>query len=97
MPTGANSNMSIGAKPAVVIKPLTTRLLEVLIKLTELDKMEQNASGRSSLLGEILARSATPIMIGMKNAVQAVLLMKELRTAEAIMTTASSQRGRLPV
>jgi hypothetical protein len=51
----------MGARPAVVIGPLTTRLLDVLIKVTELERIEQNASGKSSLLGDVLVRAATPM------------------------------------
>src|SRR4030095_983364 len=96
LPTGASSNMSIARIPARVVKPLITRLLEVLMRVTELDRMEQNASGSRNLLGEILARSATPTTMGRKKAVHAVLLTKALRPAAESIITPSKMAGRLP-
>ena len=54
MPTGASSNIPMGRRFAWVIKPLTTRFVEVLIRVTELVRMEENESGMSSLEGLIL-------------------------------------------
>jgi hypothetical protein len=48
--------MPIGAMPCCEIIPLTTRLVEVLINVTELLRIEEKASGNSSLEGLMLAR-----------------------------------------
>src|SRR5688500_8786675 len=97
MPTGASSNMPIGGILYWVINPLTTRLVEVLIKVTELVRMEENDSGISSLDGLILARLARPMTIGTKNAVAAVLLTKALMLAAVTMTTRTKRVGSSPV
>ena len=46
MPTGASSNIPIGACWFCTSSSLTTRLVEVLISVTELVRIEANASGR---------------------------------------------------
>ena len=48
MPTGASSNMPIGGNPERVMRPLTTMFVEVLMSVTELVRMDENASGNSS-------------------------------------------------
>ena len=73
--------------------PLTTRFVDVLISVTELLRIDENASGMSSFDGLIFARRATPKTIGTKNAVDAVLLMNAPRPADAIMTTICKRRG----
>ena len=67
------------------------------MSVTELVRIEEKANGSRSWLGLILARSAKPITIGTKNAVDAVLLMKAPSPAEAIITTISSRKGDVPV
>jgi hypothetical protein len=47
MPTGASSNIPIGGKPDCVINPLMTTFVEVLISVTELDRIDANAIGIS--------------------------------------------------
>ena len=47
MPNGASSNIPIGGKPACVINPLMTTLVEVLIRVTELERIDANAIGIS--------------------------------------------------
>ena len=46
MPTGASSNMPMGGCWFFVSKSLTTRLVDVLISVTELVRIEENASGK---------------------------------------------------
>ena len=73
--------------------PLTTRLVEVEMTVTELLKMEEKASGMSSRPGLMPDFLAMPHTTGTNNAVAAVLLMKALRLAAVTITAISSRFG----
>ena len=75
-PAGASSNMPIGFSPARTINSLITMLVEVLISVTELVRIEAKASGSSRREGLVLLCAAMPRTTGTKKAVAAVLLMK---------------------
>src|SRR5262245_58434895 len=89
--------MVMGAKLYWVIKPLMTMLVDVLIRVTELVKIEEKASGIKNFEALTLARWAKPKTIGTKKAVEAVLLMNAPKTAEATMITINMRLGSLPV
>ena len=72
-------------------------LVEVLTRVTELERIDAKASGRRSRVGLILVRRARPMTTGRKNAVAAVLLITALKLAAATMTTSSSRPGFSPV
>jgi len=72
------------------MRPLMTRFVDVLMSVTELVRIDANATGMRSREGEILARAAMPMTTGRKRAAAAVLLMNALRTETVIMMTASS-------
>src|SRR4051812_26150839 len=97
MPTGAISNMPIGSRLLLTINPLTTRLVEVETRVTELESIEENASGRSNRAGLVLVFRARPMTIGRKNAVVAVLLMNAPRTQEVTITIQNNRSGLSPV
>ena len=92
-PTGASSKSPIGAMPRCVIKPLTTRLVDVLIKVTELERIDEKAIGRSSCDGDSDERRANPMAIGKKKAVAAVLLMNADNRQVEIISVAGIQPG----
>src|SRR5215212_1408347 len=96
MPTGASSNIPIGGSPAFVIRPLITRFVDVLINVTELVRIDANATGISRDDGDTLDFAVIPSTIGRKKAAAAVLLMNALNTATLIITTASRGAGRVP-
>ena len=96
MPAGASSNMPIGACPPRTIISLMTMLVEVLMSVTELVRMEAKASGSSSRDGLVPFRAAMPSTTGMKKAVAAVLLMKAESSETETITTAMSRNGRFP-
>lgn len=72
-------------------------MLDVLTSVTELLRIDENASGISSFDGLIFDRRAMPTTSGMKNAVDAVLLMNAPSTADETMITMSTRFGLLPV
>src|SRR5262245_47247063 len=74
-----------------------TILVEVLTRVTELVRIEAKAKGISSFEGLIRARWARPKTRGIKNAVEAVLLIKAHIVAEATRITPSSRLGSSPV
>ncbi len=86
----------MGFKPASDMRPLMTTFVEVLINVTELERMEANASGMSSTDGDTLAFAATPSTTGKKNAAAAVLLMKALNVPTLSMITSSNGATREP-
>src|SRR4051812_15876460 len=92
-PTGANSNMPIGSILYCRKRPLTTRLVLVLMSVTELVRIEEKASGMRSFEGLIFARFAMPMTIGTKNAVEAVLLTNAPIPADVSITTRSKWVG----
>ena len=55
-PTGVSSNNASGGNPAPRIRPLTTRLVEVLISVTELARIEANARANRKVLSEARVR-----------------------------------------
>jgi hypothetical protein len=61
--------------------PLTTMLVDVLTRVTELVRIDEKASGISNFEGLIFDLRAMPMTTGTKKAVAAVLLMKALRPA----------------
>jgi hypothetical protein len=75
------------------MRPLTTIFVEVLTRVTELLKMDENARGMSNLDGLIRVRRAIPITTGINRAVEAVLLMNAPMKAERTITTRSSLAG----
>ena len=95
-PAGASSNMPIGGSPARTINSLITMLVEVLISVTELVRIEAKARGSSRREGLVLLCAAMPSTTGTKKAVAAVLLMKADSVATEIMMMASRKSGRLP-
>src|SRR5688572_15542984 len=98
IPTGAISKTPISGRTLYCfINPLTTMLVEVLISVTELVRMEEKARGKSNLVGLMFALAAIPSTIGTKNAVQAVLLMKALSPDAEIMMTNNNRVGLSPV
>jgi hypothetical protein len=65
-PTGVSSNMPIGGRPYLVIKPLTTILVEVLIKVRELARIEAKARGISNFATLTFDLRARPVRMGRK-------------------------------
>ncbi len=63
----------------------------------ELARIAANAIGINKREGLIFARRATPNTRGMKNAAEAVLLMKVLIRAVVSMIVASRRKGLFPV
>ncbi len=72
-------------------------LVEVAISVTELARIDANASGIRNLAGLTFARCASPITIGRKKAVVAALLMNELRPPAVAMMISEMRFGWSPV
>jgi hypothetical protein len=79
------------------MSPLTITFVEVLTSVTELDKMAANAIGINNFEALIFARLLSPRMTGKKKAAAAVLLMKALMAATAIMVAGNKLPGFLLV
>ena len=77
--------MPSGSSSYWVINPLMTILVEELTRVIELARMAAKARGMRYLEGLALLRRARLMVMGMKKAVEAVLLRKALITAAAIM------------
>jgi hypothetical protein len=97
MPTGASSNIPIGGKPDCFINPLMTTFVEVLISVTELERIDANAIGINSREALIFVCWLKPKSTGKKNAAEAVLLMKAPNIVTTIMVAGSRLAGRLLV
>ena len=81
----------MGAIPFASIIPLTTILVVVEIRVTELARILANAKGINNFEREVFEFLAIPITIGRKNAVAPVLLINPLSPAAASITISTNR------
>src|SRR5690242_12129651 len=94
-PTGRNSNIENGARPADFSRALAATFVEVPIRVQVPPSIEAKASGISTLPGLTRLLRQRPSTAGIITAVQVVLFMKD-EMKHVTGMTASSTLLRLP-
>lgn len=90
---GVSLNKFMGVRLVLVINLLMMRFVDVLINDIELVRMEVNVIGISRCEGEILDFVVMLMVIGMKNVVVVVLLMKVFKVFIESMIMISRMLG----